>query len=312
MNRREFLCGAAGSALAIGKPPRKGAGKGKKGMLPVLDTHQHLWDLQKFDLPWVKGAGKLDRSFVMADYRQASEGLNVVKTIYMEVDVPESLHKAEAEYVLDLCRKDDNPMVAAVIGGRPAAEGFADYLKPFQGSPYIKGVRQVLHGGTPKGFCLTPEFVRGVRLLGEKGMRFDICIRAEELSDAAKLLDLCPETQMVLDHCGNASVPNKDRTQWQRDIADVAKRKNVVCKISGIVASAKPGEWTPDDLTPIVKHCADVFGHDRILYASDWPVCTLAATFREWLEALQTIVRDWPEADRLKLFHDNAVRFYNV
>ena len=91
-----------------------------------------------------------------------------------------------------------------------------------------------------------------------------------------------------------------------------AQRKNLVCKISGIVASAKPGAWSADDLAPIVNHTAEVFGKDRILFAGDWPVCTKAATLRQWVEALQSIVRAWSEEDQRKLFHDNAVKVYRV
>lgn len=281
-------------------------------MIPVIDTHQHLWDLSKFRLPWLEGGGPLAHSHVMEDYLRESEGLNVVKTIYMEVDVTPEQHVAEAEYVIALCERDDNPMAGAVIGGRPAASDFEAYVDRFQEVPYIKGVRQVLHGGTPRGYCLEPEFVRGVRLLGERGLRYDLCLRPEELADGAELASHCPETRFVLDHCGNAPVYTNDRSQWERDIAEVAKNENVICKISGVIAQAKPGTWTPDDLAPIVRHCAEVFGPDRIIYASDWPVCTLAATFREWLNALQTIVADWPEANQRKLFAENAERFYSV
>jgi L-fuconolactonase len=328
-NRRAFLkrmaaMSSAGFLIDVGKsasaeaPPapqtgrRKQLWKGRAGMIPIVDTHQHLWDLKRFRLPWLAGGGPLATDHRMSDYLKAAEGVNVVKTIYMEVDVTPEQHEAEADYVIDLCRRDDNPMVAAVIGGRPASDGFAAYLQRFRGSPYVKGVRQVLHGGSPKGACLEAGFVRGVRLLGEAGLRFDLCLRSEELRDGAKLADLCPNTRFILDHCGNANVQAKDRTAWQRDIAEVAKRKNVICKISGIVASAKPGAWTADDLAPIVRHCVESFGKERIVFGSDWPVCTLAATYRQWVEALQAIVASWSEADKKRLFHDNAVVFYDL
>lgn len=280
-------------------------------MLPIIDTHQHLWDLNRFRLPWIEDGGPLARSYVMSDYLAATDGLNVVKTVYMEVDVDPAQQAAEAEHVIDLCQRQDNPMAAAVISGRPASEGFRAYITPLARSPYIKGVRQVLHGGsTPPGYCLQPEFVQGVRLLGELGLRYDLCLRSEELLDGAKLADACPDTRFILDHCGNANVQADDRAQWARDIAEVAARPNVVCKISGIVASAKPGAWTADDLAPIIRHTAEVFGPERILFGGDWPVCTLAATFRQWVEALKQIVAEWSEENQRKLFHDNAARFY--
>src|SRR5205814_2218394 len=162
------------------------------------------------------------------------------------------------------------------------SDGFAKYARQFKDSKYIKGIRQVLHvPGTPAGYCLEKPFVAGIRLLGELGLSFDLCMRPAELTDAAKLIDACPETRFILDHCGNADVQAKDRTQWQRDIAALAKRKNVVGKVSGIVASARPQKWNADDLAPIIKHTLEVFGPERVMFGGDWPVCTLAATFRQ-------------------------------
>lgn len=282
-------------------------------MTPIVDTHHHLWDLSRFHLPWLGDSGPLARSFVMEDYLAATQGLNVVKTVYMEVDVEPSQQVAEAEYVIELCRRDDNPMVAAVISGRPASEAFEPYIRRLANSPYIKGVRQVLHTtSTPPGYCLAPEFVRGIRLLGALGLSFDLCMRSAELADGEKLVAACLETQFILDHCGNANVQAADRTQWQRNIASLAKHENVVCKISGIVASAKPGAWSADELAPIIHHCVEEFGHDRVMFGGDWPVCTLTATYRQWVEALQQVVADWSEENRRKLFYDNAVRVYRL
>jgi L-fuconolactonase len=280
---------------------------------PIWDTHQHLWDLERFRLPWLAGAPALDRSFLMADYEAATAGLDLAGTIYMEVDVAPEQLAAEAEAVLAVCERGDTPMVAAVIGGRPAAPGFEEYLRRFRDHPRLKGVRQVLHGpATPPGTCLQPEFVRGIRRLGELGLSFDVCVRAAELGDAVRLVDACPATRFILDHCGNPDVQAPDLRQWRDDLAALAARGHVVCKVSGIVAAAKPGAWRAADLAPVVDHVLAEFGPDRVMFGGDWPVCTLAATFREWVEALRWIVRDRADGERRKLFHDNAVAFYGV
>jgi predicted TIM-barrel fold metal-dependent hydrolase len=231
----------------------------------------------------------------------------------MEVDLDPQQQSAEAQYILDICKQGHTPTVAAVISGRPASEGFKKYLEPFKGSRHIKGVRQVLHSpDIPAGYCLSADFIKGIRLLGEFGMSFDICVRPGELSDAAKLIDVCPDTRFILDHCGNANVQAKDRSQWERDMAAVAKRKQVVCKVSGIVVSARPGAWTADDLAPFINHTLEVFGPDRVMFGGDWPVCTKTATYKQWVEALQTIVQGRSEPEQRKLLHDNAVEFYGL
>jgi predicted TIM-barrel fold metal-dependent hydrolase len=311
--RRQFLQRATALTAAAGLSVSSPIPAEEPAALPIVDTHQHLWDLTKFRLPWLKKDDVFNKSHVMADYLQATAGLNVVKTVYMEVDVAPEQQTEEAEYVIDLCQRADNPMAAAVISGRPASDDFAKYIGQFRDSAYIKGVRQVLHvDSTPPGYCLDKKFIKGVRLLGEMGKSFDLCMRAKELPDAAKLIDACPDTRFILDHCGNPDVKVKDRTQWEKDIREVARRKNVVCKVSGIVASAEPGKWTADDLTPFVNFVMAVFGSDRVMFGGDWPVCTKTATYKQWVEALREIVEDRDEGERRKLFHDNAVRFYGL
>ena len=289
-------------------------------MIPIIDTHQHLWDLDLFQLPWLandtEASNPLKRSFVMSDYLAATAELNVAKTVYMEVNVHPSQQVQEAEYVIDLCQRDDNPMCGAVIGGSPQNTDFAQYIDSFAGNPCVKGVRTVLHDpDRPKGMCLEGQFVENVRLLGELGLRFDLCLRPDEILDGVKLVDHCPRTRFVVDHCGNMSVQSTDtalRKAWQDGMREMAQRDNVVCKISGIVVTAKKNDWQPADLAPNMTYCMEVFGDDRVMFAGDWPVCTQRATFVQWVEALQWIVRDRSEEFQRKLFHDNALRFYDL
>ncbi len=128
-SRRAFLKSSAlavAGAVVLPNVSSTEAALTSQALVPIVDTHQHLWDLKKFRLPWLQNGGpeELNRSFVMADYRKATKGLNVVKTVYMEVNVAADQQAQEAAYVLDLCARKDNPMVAAVIGGSPQEKGF--------------------------------------------------------------------------------------------------------------------------------------------------------------------------------------------
>jgi len=283
---------------------------------PIVDTHQHLWDLARLDLPWLKGAPQvINRSFVPADFLEATEGLNVVKTVYMEVDVAPEQQVREAEYVIGFCREPGATMAGAVIGGSPQEKPFADYVKRFAAEPAVKGVRTVLHGGKPRGFCLEPRFVDAMKLLGDAGLSFDLCLRREEVADGAALAAKCPDTAFILDHCGNIGVERRDSAAWRTwadGIKAASDRPNVVCKISGVIDKAGRPDWTADDLAENVNHCLDAFGEDRVVFGGDWPVCLLGGSYRRWVEALTTIVADRPEVLRRKLFHDNAVRVYRL
>jgi predicted TIM-barrel fold metal-dependent hydrolase len=296
--------------------------------LPIIDTHEHLWDLSRFHLPWLKPGEPLCRSYVPKDYQEASAELNIVKSVYMEAAMDPADEAAEAQAAIALCQGRATPMCGAVIGGRPAGPRFRQYLLPFKGGPCIKGVRQVLGSSSDLRLLAVPDdLVRGLRLLGEWGMCFDLCIPPTALADGARLIGRCPQTRFVLDHCGNADPkafrpgrrnagpqpgPTHDPEQWRRDIRQIARHKNVVCKISGIVSQLVPGRWTPDDLAPIVNHCLDTFGPERVMFAGDWPVCTRGASLRQWVEALKSLVGRRGPADQRRLFHDNAVRFYGL
>jgi L-fuconolactonase len=229
----------------------------------------------------------------------------------MEVDVRPEQKREEAEYVLALCREADSPLRGAVIGGNPASEGFREYVGHYVGVSEVKGVRQVLHGGTPKGFCLTEAFVAGVRWLGEQGLRFDLCLRPTDLTDGAQLAATCPETRFVLDHCGNAPVQGEDLSEWKRGMDAAAAQPNVVGKVSGIVAGARQA-WTVDDLSPAARFTIEVFGWERVMFGGDWPVCTRTASLRQWITALKEIVAEDSEENQRRLFFDNAVAFYEI
>lgn len=321
--RRDFLkhstLAAAAGATAL-NPLLEAAVEAadKKTLVPVVDTHQHLWDLRKFTLPWLKkdAVQPINRNFVMSDYLKATKGANVVKTVYMEVNVHPSQQAKEANYVIDLCKRNDNPMAGAVIGGYPHDAGFAKHAERFAKSKYIKGFRTVLHDpDRKKGLCLTPRFVEHMKLLGELGLSFDLCMRPEEILDGAKLAEKCPKTRFVIDHCGNMSVTSKDKKQrakWMKGMKEAAALKNTVCKISGIVVTAEKGTWKPADLEPNMSFSMETFGEDRAYFGGDWPVCTLKATFVQWVDALKWIVRDKSPEFQKKLFHDNAVKFYGL
>ena len=307
--RRELIGGtAAGMALLAAE-----TAEAETDAIPIIDTHQHLWDFRRFHPPWLKGEPKLDKSTTMADYLTATAGLNVRKTVYMEVDVAPADQLKEANWVSGVCASRKTPMAAAVVSCRPGKPGFEEYARRVHRSPYIRGMRQVLQvPETPRGTCIRSEYVRDIQLLGQLGMTFDICIRPTELADAVQLVDACPEVRFILDHCGNGAAQNPDQEQWARDITEIGKRGNVVCKISGIIKTVKPGGDPATELALVVNHCLASFGPDRVMFGGDWPVCNLSSSFAGWVSCLKTIVKDSSLTNQRKLFHDNADRFYKL
>ena len=328
LHRREFIKHASLAGLASttmpSLSPLDSFAADTKEALPIIDTHQHLWDLSKFQPPWLSGAPEiLSKSYVTKDYLEATAGLNVVKAVYMEVDVAPEQQVEEAEHVISLSKSNDHPTVAAVISGRPNSEGFKAYITAFKDTPQVKGVRQVLHApNAEQGLCLQKQFVASMQLLGELGMSFDLCMRPTELDDGAKLAKRCPDTRFVVDHCGNADPkafmpssgeePSHTVDQWKRDLSKLAQRPNVICKISGIIARAPKGEWKSDILAPAINFCLDEFGPDRVVFGGDWPVCLLGASYRRWVDSLMEVINERNKVDQRKLLHDNAEAFYGI
>jgi predicted TIM-barrel fold metal-dependent hydrolase len=279
--------------------------------MKIVDTHQHLWDLDLFRYAWLDALPPLNRSFRMPDYLAAAKGLNVVKSVHLEADVDEAYMLDETRHLLALADQPGNPLEGIVACGRPDSEAFGFYLEKIAGHPKLKGIRRVLHT-QPDEVGQGVTFINTVATLSDYGLSFDICVLARQLPIAIKLVSKCPDVVFILDHCGVPQVKERILDPWRSYITELAKFPNVSCKISGLVAYADPERWSAEDLRPFVEHAIASFGWDRVLFGSDWPVCTLSASYRQWVEALQAITQGAAEVNQRKLFYDNAVRVYRL
>jgi predicted TIM-barrel fold metal-dependent hydrolase len=279
--------------------------------MQIVDTHQHLWDLDLFRYSWLNSLPALNRSFRMPDYLEAAKGLNVVKSVHLEADVDEPYMLDETRHLLALADQLDNPLEGIVACGRPESKDFRSYLDKIAVHPRLKGIRRVLHT-QPDEVGQGATFINNVAALSSYGLSFDLCVLARQLPIAINLVSKCPDVVFILDHCGVPQVKERSLDPWRSYIADIAQFPNVCCKISGLVAYADPERWTAEDLRPFVEHAIASFGWDRMLFGSDWPVCTLSASYQRWVEALRAITQAAGEVNQRKLFHDNAVRVYRL
>ncbi len=280
--------------------------------MQIVDTHQHLWDLDLLSYSWTARSPHFNRSFRLNDYAEATQGIEVVKSVHVEADIDESDILAETRHILGLAERDDNPITGVVAAARPEHEGFREYLDQIAGHPNLKGVRRILHV-VPDDVSATPLFAENVRLLEEYGLSFDLCVLARQLPLAINLVKQCPNVSFILDHCGNPDIKSRDYDDWRAGMAELAGYPNALaCKISGIVVNTDIPNWTVEDLRPAVEGVIEKFGWDRVMFGSDWPVCTLAASFKQWFEALSFLIKDASEENRQKLFRENAERVYRL
>ena len=280
-------------------------------MIDIVDTHQHLWDLDLFPYAWLRQLPHLNRSFRVNDYLDAASGLAVKKSVHLEADVDEPFMLDETKHLLQLAERSDNPLEGVVACARPESKEFRSYVENILGHPKLKGIRRVLHT-QPDDLGQSETFAENISSLAGYGLSFDLCVLARQLPVAVRLVSRCPDVTFILDHCGVPQVKKKILDPWRAYIREIAQFPNVSCKISGLVAYAHPKNWTPEDLRPYIEHTIECFGWDRVMFGSDWPVCTLSATYKQWVEALSSITNSAGKANQKKLFHDNALRVYRL
>jgi len=208
--------------------------------------------------------------------------------------------------------EQDNPIQGVVAGGRPEKDGFRAYLDQMAGHPKLKGVRRILHT-EPDAVGQSPLFVRNVALLSEYDLSFDLCVLARQLPIAIRLVEHCPAVSFILDHFGYPLIREKVMDPWRELIRTLAGFPNVVaCKISGVLANVDPEHWDPEDLRPYFDHLVECFGWERVMFGSDWPVCTLATTFQGWVDTILFLTQARTESERRLLLSDNAKRVYKI
>jgi L-fuconolactonase len=280
---------------------------------PIIDAHVHLWDPARFRMTWLDEMPLLDKSYGPAEYAEHTAGVEVEAMVYLEVDVAPAYALLEAQWAARLAQRE--PRLRAIVASAPVefGERTRAYLQALAETVTpLRGVRRLLQGESDPDYCLRPDFVRGVELLPDYGLSFDICILHHQLPAAVELVRRCPGTQFILDHIGKPNIKGRQLDPWRAQIGELAALPNVWCKVSGLVTEADHAGWATEDLRPYVDHVIDRFGEDRVLFGGDWPVALLASPYARWVETLDTLTAGMGEAARRKLWAENARKCYRV
>ncbi|CAN7416362.1 amidohydrolase [Rhizobium rhizogenes] len=277
----------------------------------LFDSHLHIVDREKLAYPWLEGAGALNRDSFYEDYAREAHRCGITDTLHMEVDVDESDIERETDYVKGLSRKPGSLIRGAIAACRPEDVGFPAYLERVLADPFVKGFRRVLHV-VPDDVSEGALFRENLKRLAGTRLTFDLCVLPHQISKAIALADLNPDVQFILDHCGVPAIKKQLGQVWSSGITEIAKRPNVVVKISGIVAYADPDSWTVDRLQPFVEHSIASFGWDRVIWGSDWPVCTLGGGLSTWVAATHALMQGASADERDRLYRLNAKRLWSL
>ncbi len=277
----------------------------------LFDSHLHIVDRTRLNYPWLAGSGMLNRDSLYDDYAVEAKRCGITDVLHMEVDVDPSDIGPETEYVRELSARPNGLIRGAIAACRPEDTGFPGYLERVLADPFVKGLRRILHV-VPDELSTRPLFRENLSLMAETTLTFDLCVLSHQIEHAIALVDLNPEVRFILDHCGVPAIKDGMSEAWQNGIREIARRDHVSVKISGVVAYADPHTWTVETLRPFVEHSIASFGWDRVIWGSDWPVCTLSGGLSTWVAATHALIAGCSESERTRLYRQNAQRLWNL
>jgi predicted TIM-barrel fold metal-dependent hydrolase len=278
----------------------------------LIDTHLHLIYRDRLSYAWLGSEPKLAaQDWTYELYAAEAHAHGVTDCLHMEVDVAQGDRNRETAFIRELACASSRRIRAAIANARPEEPDFLADIDAARADPFVRGFRRILHVA-PDDLSRSAVFRDNLRRLAGTGLTFDVCVRADQLGIAAELVDACPGVAFVLDHCGGGSASRPEAfAAWKAGLAEVARRPNVVVKVSGVIGTVDAG-WTVEDLRPVVETTIEVFGWGRVVWGSDWPWSAQRATLTDWIEATRHIVAGASETEREKLFYRNAARVYGI
>jgi L-fuconolactonase len=274
----------------------------------VIDAHQHFWDVRLFHYPWMTGpAEPLRRNFLPSDLKPILDEVGVTRTVV--VQATHSLE--ESRWLLKLARASEF-VAGAVVWVDLTSPNLGTDLDELQAYGRFCGVRHLVHDEPDEAWILREDVLAGLRELERRDIAYDLLLRPPHLKYVPRLQERCPRLRMVLDHIGKPPIAEKAMDGWARDLETAARLPNVWCKASGMITEADWRHWTVNDLKPYVDHVVRHFGYDRLMFGSDWPVCTLAGSYQQVVSALGRTLGAVSTADAAKVWGENARAFYRL
>ncbi|MEU0943623.1 amidohydrolase family protein [Streptomyces canus] len=275
--------------------------------MTVVDAHHHVWDLSVRDQDWIAPGSPLRRTFTMADLAPQARAAGVDRTVVVQtVTVPE-----ETPEFLALAAGHE--LIAGVVGWtdltRPDVADELARLRELPGGSCLKGIRHQVQGEPDPEWLLRADVRRGLTAVADAGLVYDLVVLPHQLRACVQAADSLPGLTFVLDHLGKPPVASGVLEPWASAVRALAALPNTVCKLSGMVTEADLAAWTIDDLRPYADTVLDAFGPDRLMFGSDWPVCTLAATYGEVLDMARELVG---AHDSGGIFEGTALRVYSL
>jgi L-fuconolactonase len=274
----------------------------------IVDAHQHFWQVGRFDYPWMKSDNEvLYRDYLPAQLEPVLRRRGVSKTVLVQA----SNSIEESRWLLSLA--DEHSFIAGVVGWVDLMSlETASQLEELTANPKFKGVRHLVESEPHDDWLAHREVLNGLKLLAAFDLSFDLLVHTRHLRYARQVAEECPELSLVIDHLAKPPIASGEFAEWARELRPLAAFPNVYCKLSGLVTEADWKTWRREDVEPYVKYALEIFGADRLLFGSDYPVCLLAASYEQVLELCYWLLKDLSADDQERILSGNAASFYRL
>lgn len=274
----------------------------------IIDTHHHYWNYNPVAFDWIDDEmAAIRRSFLPADL----EATLLATDVSGVVTVQARQIVEETEWLLKLASEND--FMKGIVGWLPlAADNIQELLEKYSPNPWLKGVRHVVQGEPDPEFILGKDFNRGISLLKDFNLVYDILIFEHQLPNTIRFVDQHPDQQFVLDHIAKPKIKINEIKAWKQNLTELAKRENVSCKISGMVTEADFKNWTEVQLQPYFDVVLEAFGSSRLTFGSDWPVCLVATQYADWLALVKKVLGKLSPNEQELVYWKNAMKIYQL
>lgn len=270
-----------------------------------IDSHQHFWNYSQSEYPWIESGSRLHRDYGPLDLQQLFEPLGFDGSIAVQA------RQSPNENLFLSRLSEEFDFIKGVVGWIDLRSPNVDsQARSFARLPKAVGVRHVVQDESAPDFMAGAEFRRGISVLNQYGLVYDILIYAHQLPDAIRLVQELPEQTFVLDHIAKPAIRTGELATWKKDMAAISKLPNVSVKLSGVLTEAHHDSWSIEQLHPYWDIVCELFSSNRILYGSDWPVIRLAAEYREWVEIVSDWLSPYSTSDKELVWGGNAERIY--
>jgi L-fuconolactonase len=273
-----------------------------------IDSHQHFWHYTPREYGWInEQMSVIRRDFLPGDLRTEMLAAGVSGA----VSVQASQTLEETRWLLQLAA--DNDFIKGVVGWAPLIDSNVhEILTELKANPKLVGVRHVLHDEPDDFYMLRDDFNRGIGKLKTFGLPYDILIFERHLPQTIEFVDRHEGQVFIVDHLAKPRVKAGEISPWRENLHELARRRNVYCKLSGLATEADYRDWTADQLKPYIDTVLDAFGPARMMFGSDWPVCLLAAGYKQWVDLVTNAVGSLSAPEQERIWAGTAVEAYRL